>query len=179
MMTTIRNTRSVTKVIRRVTARGLRCVVVLSLWHAPIPWIHIHELAGPQVDRSDSLSEHVAQFHARDLQWGNTAIDWHSHLVLPWCLNHHHNCPDDDERDSGSDEIFAGCQVAAGGTAGTQWIGQPTGRAFLAGQIAAGAGTFAQHAAGAVLFDQARCRHFFETYGSSAAVRDLLSVRLC
>jgi len=159
----------------------LRIVVVLSLWHAPIPWVHVHEFEGPQVERLESLARHIAEFHARDLYWGNTTVNWHSHLVLPWCLSHQHNCPADDERQPGSDDILGGAKVVAGGPIAGSAFGQPTTRAFLAGEILADEAAHGRRVTGTsgVLSGVPRFRHFFETYGSSVAVRDLVSVRLC
>ena len=181
MASTFRTSRTLARAAKKLAGRVLRVVMVLSLWHAPIPWVHVHELEGPQVERLELLSQHVADFHARELSWGGTCLDWHSHLVLPWCLSHQHDCPADDDRNPGSDDIFGGAKVVAGGLVAGQSIGQPTTRAFLAGEIPADEAALVHHGAGAsaVLYGQASCRHFFETYGCSVAVRDLVSVRLC
>lgn len=181
MAITFRNSRSLTRARPTTTGWVLRIVMVLSLWHAPIPWVHVHEFEGPQVERLESLSQHIAEFHARDLHWGCPSANWHSHLVLPWCLSHQHNCPKDNERHPGSDDILGGAKVIAGGLAAGPALGQPTTRAFLAGEMLAdeaalvqgGAGTSGGH------IGPSRFRHFFETYGCSIAVRDLVNVRLC
>lgn len=167
--------------MQALAGKALRIVMVLSLWHAPIPWVHVHEIEGPQVERLASLSQHVADFHARELSWGKTSLDWHSHLVLPWCLNHQHDCPADNERNPGSDDILGGATVVAGNLAAGHSIGQPTTRAFLAGTLPTDAAVLVDHDAGtrAALLGHLACRHFFETYGCSVAVRDLISVRLC
>jgi len=159
----------------------LRVVIVLSLWHAPIPWVHVHEFEGPQVERLVTLSQHIAEFHARDLVCGTASAEWHSHLVLPWCLNHQHNCPADDERDPGSDDILTGTKVTAGNLTAGHALGQPNSRAFLAGEFSAHEAVLGQQGTGAngKICGLSRFRQFIETYGSSVAVRDLLSVRLC
>jgi hypothetical protein len=169
------------KAAHHAVGRVLRVVMVLSLWHAPIPWVHVHDLDGPQVERLGSLSRHIADFHARELSRGGTRLDWHAHLVLPWCLTHQHDCPADNERNPGSDDILAGAKANACSWASGQSIGQPTARAFLAEQIPADAAVLVSPGTGAsaTLFCQAPFRHFFESYGSSVAVRDLVSVRLC
>jgi hypothetical protein len=71
--------------------------------------------------------------------------------------------------------------VVAGDLTAGQSIGQPTTRAFLAGQVPADEAVLVPHGTGttAVLLGPAPFRHFFETYGCSVAIRDLLSVRLC
>jgi hypothetical protein len=181
MATTFRISRNLLRATPRVAARMLRLVMVLSLWHAPIPWIHVHELEGPQVERLGALSQHIAEFHARELMREGARLDWHSHLVLPWCMTHEHDCPADDEQNPASDDIFGGAKVVTSGLAACQTIGQPTTRAFLAVDVPADAAPFVHLGAGtsAALFGPAQCRHFFETYGCSVAVRDLVSVRLC
>jgi len=181
MASTFFTSRMLPRAARKLTDRALRIVVALSLWHAPIPWVHVHELKGPQVEKLTSLSQHVADFHARDLNWGRGSSDWHAHLVLPWCLNHQHRCPADDDRNSSADDIFSGVTVVSGSAAAGSAFGQPTNRAFLASVIPADAAAIVNRDAGtsAALLGQAFCRHFFETYGCSVAIRDLVSVRVC
>jgi hypothetical protein len=156
-------------------------MLVLSLWHAPIPWVHAHDLEGPAVERREMLSQHVAEFHARELSLGEQRLEWHAHLVLPWCLVHHFPCPDSDDREPGADDYFGGVKVCAAGTTACETIGQPTARAFLAGDLVAGPALLLADASGAetALFAIARGRHFFETYGRTDSVRNLLGVRLC
>jgi hypothetical protein len=158
------------------------CVaLVLSLWHAPIPWVHVHDLEGPQVERLQLLSQHVADFHARDLGQGAARLAWHAHLVLPWCLINHSPCPEGDEREPGSDDFLGNVKISAARAVAGDAIGQPSTRAFLAGDQAADQLLIASHSAGAMaaLGAPALGRHFFETYGRSDAVRDLVGVRLC
>ncbi len=61
----------------------LRLACVLSLWHAPIPWVHIHSTDAAE------LANHIRQFHPELLE---TALaeppGWHWHTVLPpWGRN--------------------------------------------------------------------------------------------
>jgi hypothetical protein len=103
------------------------------------------------------------------------------HLVLPWCLVHHFPCPDQEQREPGSDDYFAGAQLGVAGMTSAKMIGQPTGRAFLAGHPAPDrpallADTMGAHSA---LLALGRGTHFFETYGPTEPVRDLVRVRLC
>ena len=181
MATSFQNSRILRRAVQKLAGRVLRVVMVLSLWHAPIPWVHVHEIEGPQVERLGALSQHVARFHARELSRSGARLDWHSHLVLPWCMTHQHSCPADNDRHPGPDEILAGAKLVAGGQAASPTIGQPTTRAFLAGFVPMDAAPLVQLCAGtsAVPFGPAQCRHFFETYGCSVAIRDLVSVRLC
>jgi|GEM_PF-3093464 len=186
MAAKLRASRSITQAVQTAAGRVLRVVIVLSLWHAPIPWVHVHEFEGPKVERLESLSRHIVEFHAQDLVWGTTLAEWHSHLVLPWCLNHrclhhHDNCPADDERDSGMDDVLAGARVTVANMTAGHAFGPPAGRAVFAGELAAAQAVLGQRATGAnsAICGVPRFRQFIETYGSSVAVRDLLSVRLC
>jgi len=163
-----------------VCSRLLSLALVLSLWHAPIPWVHVHDLEGPQVERLQLLSQHVADFHARDLSQGTARLAWHAHLVLPWCLVHHSPCPKGDEREPGADDFLGSVKITAVGAVVGDAIGQPTTRAFLAGVPVADQLLTESYSPGAATDGAARSgRHFFETYGRSDAVRDLVGVRLC
>jgi len=162
-------------------ARFVHVALVLSLWHAPIPWVHTHELVGPQVDSRQLLSQHIAEFHSRELSRGEERLDWHLHLVLPWCLVHHLPCPDGDHPRGAFDDLFDGAKVTTGRTVSLDLFGQPATRAFLAWDSSI-ADARALHCAAAA--DSARgaldrARHFFETYGHSIGIEELIGVRLC
>jgi len=166
--------------LTRRSSRFLRVVLVLSLWHAPIPWVHTHDLDGPEVARLESLSQHVAEFHARELSLGAERLEWHTHLVLPWCLVHHFPCPDSDEREPGADDYFGSVTIGAAGTNSGGMIGAPTSRAFLADGLASDLAARLPNVvqSGQSILARAPNRHFFDPYGA-AAVRDLVGVRLC
>jgi hypothetical protein len=160
----------------------LRALVVLSLWHAPIPWVHAHDLDGPQVEQLKLLSQHVAAFHAGDIGLGQTRTDWHVHLVLPWCMLHHGPCPNDDRHGPDSDDFFGTVKIgAAASPLSARAIGQPIDRAFLVRDLALDHGLASPRGAASCVLDQAvhRGTHFFETYGRSISVSDLVGVRLC
>jgi hypothetical protein len=160
--------------------RVMRVMLALSLWHAPIPWVHVHDLEGPQVEHLESLGRHVAEFHSRDIASGRSRLAWHAHLVLPWSLNHHLPCPDGDRRDPGRDD-FVGIKSTPAGMNPAHAIGQPTTRAFLTGDVVVDMGLSMSGEAGAMAHSAAvgRGAHFFETYGRASAIRDLAGVRLC
>jgi hypothetical protein len=155
-------------------------MLVLSLWHAPIPWVHTHDLDGPDVARLAMLTQHVAAFHARELGLGEQRLDWHVHLVLPWCMIHHLPCPESDDHEPGADDFFGGVKVCSAGMSSGETLGAPMTRAFLAGDLASALAARFSDAAGTEPSIRARGlgRHFFETYGA-ASVRDLVGVRLC
>jgi hypothetical protein len=165
----------------RLASRVLRIMLVLSLWHAPIPWVHAHEIDGPQVDRLQMLARHVNEFHARELTRGEQCLDWHVHLVLPWCLVHHLPCPEEDQHEPGADEYFGGARSSTAGISPVMDIGQPTTTAFLSGAPAADQAGLATQEVGtrSAILACALGTHFFETYGRTDCVRDLVGVRLC
>jgi hypothetical protein len=173
--------RGLRRSLTRLTGRTLRVVLVLSLWHAPIPWVHAHEIDGPDVDHLQVLSRHVAEFHSRELNQGEKTLDWHMHLVLPWCLVHHLPCPDQQQGEPNSDDYVGGARCSAVASNVVKTVIQPASRAFRAEDLATSDGIWLASAAGVntAISAIARGQHFFETYGRTHSVRDLVGVRLC
>lgn len=160
--------------------RGFRLLLVLSLWHAPIPWIHAHDVQGPDVDSRTLLSEHVAEFHARELAEGRQRLDWHAHLILPWCLVHHFPCPESQHSQRASDDLV-GAIDASSRTASIDACGPALDRAFMAGLVVVdGAVTVLSAVAGDTGQAARECGgHFFASYGPSIGVQELIGLRLC
>lgn len=162
---------------------ALRAALVVSLWHAPVPWVHFHDLEGPQVESLDPLSRHIAEYHAGDVHHGHKSLTWHTHLVLPWCLDGHDACPRDHDGDHAPrpDDTWLVVTAGASSLQSTLSLGRLAraanpgcsdsfARAVVAPQEVVAAATVPP------------CgwqRHFFETYGPSIAVRDLIGVRVC
>lgn len=79
--------------LRHATLIVVRLSLILSLWQAPIPWVHCHgtDISIIQsVDAASELSNHLAAFH------GNAThefvpldfdLGWHFHWILP-CWGH-------------------------------------------------------------------------------------------
>jgi hypothetical protein len=66
---------------------------MLSVWHAPVPWVHLHETSGPTVAYDVQLQRHLGEFHphlAAETQ--PASLGWHVHLVLPWQCGHKGDC---------------------------------------------------------------------------------------
>ncbi len=63
---------------KRALVVMMRLACVLSLWHAPIPWVHVHAA------HSAELTKHIEHFHP-DLitHLENESVGWHWHAVLP------------------------------------------------------------------------------------------------
>jgi hypothetical protein len=51
-----------------------RLSLIVSLWHAPVPWVHQHSADAPD------LTVHLATHHAHD---HGEACGWHMHCELP------------------------------------------------------------------------------------------------
>jgi hypothetical protein len=153
----------------------------LSLWHAPVPWVHAHDLTGPSVDLVYSLHRHVDKYHTRDVQYGARHLDLHTHLILPWSHErppcHAPGCPElPDSHDS--DFVLELGSVASASS--LKAIGRPIdpnfaplrsiGEMLPRGQWAVCAALHASPGYG---------RHFFETFGGSVSIGDLIAVRTC
>jgi hypothetical protein len=67
---------------------ALRVLLAMSLWHAPIPWLHAHEVSGKRVAANELLERHVEEFHHGLEQAGVAWLSWHVHFVLPWDIQH-------------------------------------------------------------------------------------------
>ncbi len=80
-----------------------------------------------------------------------------------------------------ADDFFGGVKMSVAGTSAGDTIGQPTVRAFLAEDLAHSPAVLLPEVAAAntALSAIARGTHFFETYGRTQSVRDLVGVRLC
>jgi hypothetical protein len=125
------------------------------------------------------LSQHVAAFHAREVGLGQQHLEWHVHLVLPWCMIHHLPCPESDDHSSGPDD-FIGAKLCAAGSNSEGTVGVPTVRAFLTGDLGCcvTATSSVYDGLGASIGAPASALQFFATYGA-ASIRDLVGVRLC
>jgi hypothetical protein len=66
------------------------------MWHAPLPWVHSHDIVGPFVEHVLSLARHVDHFHLAEVEHGQRHLGWHVHLVLPWNASQTSDCPGDD-----------------------------------------------------------------------------------
>lgn len=79
-----------------------RLCLVLSLWHAPVPWIHIHRAEASDALAKSRLTNHLLRRHAVGDEI-ERETGWHWHLVLPrWCVDGArtscHECADDEDR---------------------------------------------------------------------------------
>lgn len=73
--------------------RGMcRVLLCLSLWNGPLPWLHAHEVSGPELSRNESLAAHVQVCHAPDDC--DDCRGWHFHLMLWGEILPEHSSPD-------------------------------------------------------------------------------------
>jgi len=82
------------------------CLLALSLWRAPIPWLDAHGTLGGDgchiVDRMVSkgvsgLDAHLLRYHPGVDPFSVQQLGWHVHFVLPWegLEQHRHRSPQD------------------------------------------------------------------------------------
>ena len=92
-----------------------RLALLVSLWHAPVPWVHRHH---PTAD----LPVHLATHHAHD---PGVAGGWHMHCELPlWGHTEHGGSPADDHH-HGCGRVFF--DPAIGPSASTGLVGWDAG----------------------------------------------------
>jgi hypothetical protein len=155
--------------------------LLLSLWHAPVPWVHAHDLTGRSVDEVRSLHRHVDEFHARDVELGERHLDLHAHLILPWSHErepfHRPGCPEGPDPDD-SDFVL---EIASGSAGSTpKAIGRPVDPHFDPLRSVSEVISRGHSAASAARWiSLGHGRHFFETFGRSVSVGDLICVRVC
>jgi len=162
---------------------ALRLVLVLSLWHAPLPWVHAHMMPKRAGGHAHALARHVHALHAEDIEHGATHLAWHLHLVLPWCVEGETRCPSDDPSD---DEGHIGFTMKFGvATSASQQTAHDLGGGLASD--ACGGGAIAGGLMAATTFHDVRVadpqrhrsRHFLETFGRTISAAELTGVRLC
>lgn len=78
---------------RRAVSALLHFCLLLSLWRAPVPWVHAHDTLDEHAAADTRFwAEHLERFHT-DLH-GHSPHGWHWHFVFPWELADKH---DDDQ----------------------------------------------------------------------------------
>lgn len=175
---------TIRRMLRPVLGRSravLRAALIVSLWHAPIPWVHFHDLDGHQVEELDPLAHHISEFHAGDVRLGRKTLDWHAHLVLPWAVTDHDACPGNETPAPRPDDVSPVMTPEATSLQSSMSLARHVPTLLADGGNASFdvAVTQQEVVASATIPACGWCRHFFETYGRTSAVRDLSGVRLC
>lgn len=162
-----------------VSRRFLTLLLALSLWHAPVPWFHAHDLLGPDVDHIAQLHRHVDAFHASEIAAGESHLELHAHLILPWERDADPDDPGSPHVPGSDDFDVALLTVDTASTLSAKVVG----RALDLLTSSVSQREFALADDGLVWEASLRASshgtHFFETYGSSVSIGDLVSVRLC
>ena len=93
----------------RAIAIVVRMCLVLSLWQAPIPWIHCHDTTGDEASTKCEvdLRVHLAVWHAEPTDHDHD-LGWHLHWILPMWGHALDDTPDDEPP---AEEAFAFDQV--------------------------------------------------------------------
>ncbi|WP_010584357.1 hypothetical protein [Schlesneria paludicola] len=77
----------------------LRACLIVSLWQAPVPWIHSHgtePVTVARVSATQDLVHHLALFHPAVNAEAAKELGWHLHWILP-CWGHALDDTPDDE----------------------------------------------------------------------------------
>jgi hypothetical protein len=85
--------------------RNLACLIaarlclVISLWQAPVPWLHRHPVSaenGTSERLTLELQKHLSAFHPTIRSPFDQDLGWHCHWVLPSWTHALDNTPDDE-----------------------------------------------------------------------------------
>ena len=71
----------------RIVLTISRLCLILSLWQAPVPWLHCHGSDMASVASATSTHErsyHLIRFHQSDDLETDASFGWHYHWVLPF-----------------------------------------------------------------------------------------------
>lgn len=93
------NRNTTTSRVSHVGPLVLRACLIVSLWQAPVPWIHTHgtDLIGAaRAGIAQDLVHHLALFHPSINPDSAQNLGWHLHWVLP-CWGHAIDDTPDDE----------------------------------------------------------------------------------
>lgn len=152
-----------------------------SLWHAPVPWIHIHGSPAAGSLSNAYLDHHLGEFHANFAPSQVAELGWHMHLVLPWSIHHQGDC-DQDHNGQSCNDVLAGVKY---GTARAT----PNGNAQSHDSFRAGGDRWiaiTHDAPPADLLIPQSCRSevrpplgFFASFLGSVSICDLIDRHLC
>lgn len=77
----MRSDRHISKGSRRCAI--LRAVMILSMWQAPIPFLHCHSLRAEDASGDATMRQHLVRFHRDALRHPGLRLGWHVHFDLP------------------------------------------------------------------------------------------------
>ena len=159
-------------------------MLLLSLWQAPMPWLHAHGTNEHEDANENTLTRHITEFHDNESADSVAELGWHVHLVLPWCPAHRDPCSPErsQQHDSETGHFQFGLNVGMMPSASTTAIFDALASNGSLLQILAidvPLATTGTHCPRVFCFGQQECAHFLGTYGDSIAICDLLSSRVC
>lgn len=163
---------------QRLTQRAIfRLVLMLSLWHAPVPLLHAHDGAVPVETPAFSLNWHLQKFHSNVAAVEPIELGWHLHFVLisELCQSQAYTCSFDvpsidiqctQQTAIVLDHLAVDEQLMAESDALTypHWVPE---------RLSA-AGTLDVSVPGL-----RRCRHFLPTFSESIRISNLLGIARC
>lgn len=158
---------------RDTAGRILRLCLMVSLWHAPVPWLHFHEADGADGPAQIQLLKHLDVFH-RDNPMDGRELGWHIHFALPWQVANGGQRPLTDE-DPGSPHRQTLCEYAPATSSPTTDLSA----AFCHGLVVQLADIDRVEAVLLATARPERVSVFLDTYRQSAALRDLIQVARC
>jgi len=71
-----------------------RCLLIVSLWQAPLPMVHAHGADIADSTDATAFVEHLAEFHTNVELNSHVDFGWHWHLVPPMEDHPGSDCPD-------------------------------------------------------------------------------------
>ena len=91
------NGRGITTGFRQIGLIAVRLSLLISLWQAPIPWIHRHTSdEAVSTASTANLASHFVRFHDRSSLEQIDELGWHCHWVLPNWSHALDDTPDDE-----------------------------------------------------------------------------------
>lgn len=72
----------------------LRLLMILSMWQAPVPFLHCHSLRAEDAGGDVVMRQHLVRFHREALSHPGFGLGWHVHFELP---AEFFGCQDDDD----------------------------------------------------------------------------------
>lgn len=165
-----------------------RLLLMLTLWNAPIPWVHVHGMPESADGYNRLLVEHLQVFHPGVNPATESQSGWHLHWILPWSVADGGPCPANPVPDRTPTDVD--------GPAETRPVHSPrftapssledsleelvrparTSLAEFSGRI----GDYdLRKASGAAGERAVACAHFFQTFPASVTLTALIGVALC
>ncbi len=155
--------------------RYLICVPLwLSLWNAPLPWIHRHDAAEARAD--GDLARHLQTFHRdADAEALHEAESWHWHFAFLWQMMECDHRPAAEQNSHSISLTEANVPCPNAPEISPRELLE---RHFIRGTMLADALPPADWGRSCA-FPAGHSRQFLQTFLAGTAIRDLLGVARC